>query len=233
MENDWIELMKKKEICTFFKEIIIPTKSITLFAGENTTGKTATCLHISKFAIDKGFKVLYFDTEQKLIDRPEPNLLNVFLQENFKNFKSNFFIEHILFKDINKDSIDFSHFENKVKDIKPNLVIIDSIYTPFSMAFNESRSRAKHIGILMRYLRKFMIDNDLAIVITTKMGRIVKDDQEQNMVLGGQELLYNCDTKAKMDLTENKVGEKKILFEIDNQKEFALILKYGGHLVPL
>ncbi|MEK6952879.1 MAG: hypothetical protein AABX29_07740 [Nanoarchaeota archaeon] len=241
MENpqDWIKLIHKKELCDFFGKLNITTKSITLFAGENTIGKTATCLHIAKFAIEKGFKVLYFDTEKKLIDRPEPNLLNVFLSENFEGFKNNFYIEHSLFKEQdnkekNIEIIDVSYFEGKVKEKKPNLVVIDSIYTCFVDAFPEARSRAKIIGNFLRYLRKFMIDNDIAIVITTKTGRIVrKDGQEEDVVLGGQELLFNCDTKARMSITENKLKEKKIIFDVDMQKEFVLILDYGGHLKPI
>ena len=235
MVEDWISKIQKTEVCDLFGNLKISTKSITLFAGENTIGKTATCLHLSKFAINNKFVVLYFDTEQKLIDRPEPNLLNVFLQENFELFKKNFYIEHSLFKQIIKDKdgietdeVDKVHFENKISEINPSLVIIDSIYTSFTNFFTESRRRAKAIGNFMRYLRNLMIEKDLAIIITTKIGRIVKEEQEQNVILGGQELLYNCDTKAKMKMIDNQLQEKKIVFSVDNQEEFVLILDFGG-----
>ena len=229
METNWIEKIKKKELCNFFGEIPISTKSVTLFAGENTIGKTATCLHISKFVIENKFSVLYFDTEKKLIDRPEPNLLNVFLKDNFDGFKNHFFIENKLF-DMNKDEIDTSYFESKIKEKKPDLVVIDSIYTPFVTTFPEARARAGVIGQFLRYVREIMIQHDIAIVITTKIGRVVKERKEQMAILGGQELLYNCDTKAKMEVREDKLKERRVVFDVDMQKKFILILEYGGYL---
>ena len=237
METDdkWFEKIKKRELCNLFGKLSIPTKSITLFAGENTIGKTATCLHLSKFVINNGFNVLYFDTEQKLIDRPAPNLLNSFLEENIEKFKKNFHIEYVLFNEIKKDKgeitdeINTSHFELKVKETKPDMVVIDSIYTSFANKFTHPRMRGSAIGKFLRFLRNFMIENDLAVVITTKIGRMVKDKKDVEIILGGQELLYNCDTKAKMR-TDTKMGKKKIFFSVDNQNEFVLVQEYGGVL---
>ena len=85
-----------------------------------------------------------------------------------------------------------------------------------------------------RYLRNLMIEKDLAIIVTTKIGRVVKEEQEQNVVLGGQELLYNCDSKIRMRLSDKKLTKyKEIFFEFDQQREFVLILDYGGILKPV
>tara|TARA_Y100000034_G_C6909373_1_gene423318 strand:- start:9141 stop:9851 length:711 start_codon:yes stop_codon:yes gene_type:complete len=229
-DNNWIKLIKKEEVCNLFNKLTISTKSITLFAGENTIGKTATCLHLAKLAIDNGHSVLYFDTEEKIIDRPDPNLLATFLQQNPKGFSNKFNIQNKLLNKVKQGKLDTSYFEQKIKENKPVLVIIDSIYTAFAQEFPEARRRAKVIGEFMLYLRPYMKQNNLAIIITSKTGRIVDRGEEKETILGGQELLYNCDVKAKMTTTHNNHKVKRVIFEVDQQQEFVLTVDYGGGL---
>ena len=118
--NDWKEELKTNVIASM-GDLTINSKTITLLIGQSLAGKTATCLHYVDSAIKKKKKVLYVDTDQKsILTRPEPNLFKYFYNKNKELYDKYFLYTRS------------SDFDDLLKmDKYPELLIIDSIYTPF------------------------------------------------------------------------------------------------------
>lgn len=239
-ERNWIEEIEVKNIGTFFNKIQINAKNMNVFAGLNTIGKTATCLHIADETIKKGFRVLYFDTENKIFDRPQPNLFKHFVSKNPDLYKTNFQFEYKIFDEQNR-TFNLSFFKQKVEsafsNFLPDLIVIDSIYSPFFNFIPEPRTRARCIGEFVGKLRDYMIEKNFAIVLTTKLGKIVTKKENEiishDLALGGQELLYYCDQKIVLyEGIKNKNSfNKKIIFVLDKQFQFILEMDSGGMFI--
>ena len=90
-------------------------------------GKTVSCLHFANDAIKRGFKVYYLDTESKpIVSKPHPNLFKSFYKENKEGFDKLF----VYISDFDEEAI-----LEGIKEVKPKLLIIDSIYDPYVSHF--------------------------------------------------------------------------------------------------
>ncbi len=220
----WKEGMKN-EVVAEMGLIKIFSKTVNVLMGSPLSGKTSSCLWLTADAIEKKNKVLYVDTEKtSVVDRPVPNLLRTLIGKNEGGFNRLFF--HT--KDFGETAI----FE-KVKTIKPNLLIIDSVYEPFNKTYHKRpRERAVAIREFVYRLRELASQNGIGIVLTTQTTKNPEGGEEEP--LGGSGLLYATDIKAFFCFPENEKGGLNIagtrIITIDRQISFKIVLGYGGEI---
>ncbi len=224
----WQDELKKEEVADL-GQLKITTKSINLLAGFSMSGKTATCLHFTNSAINKGLKVIYYDTEEKgVMTRPHPNLFQSFYEKNKESYDKNFSYEK---------KLDEKSFEKKILEMKPKLVIIDSIYEPFRREYEHPYQRSTKIRDFVTRLRELAINNEFGCVMTTQVGRIVLQNGTDNSeeMLGGEGLKYVTDLKVMIQMVgkgdSEKMGER--LYYVDKQFKYHFRMINGGHIVPL
>lgn len=221
--ENWLDLMNK-EIVGNLGGIKLPKRNIILFSGQSMAGKTVSCLHFTKSGIEMGKKVLYFDTEEKsIISRAEPNLFNKFFSENPEGFKKLFHYRNNL--------------DNWVKDIieiKPDMVVIDSLYQPFLDKEPEARTRARLIKEFLTEFRGVIWEQNIGAVITVPTGRIVDEGVVKLVPLGGEGVKYLADVKVLIHFSgkednDSKVGENR-LFVVDRNLTYQFEIEAGGIL---
>jgi len=227
--SDVLNVFKREVISKVFS-LSIYSKTITLLGGPSTSGKTVTCLHFVDDCIKNNKIVCYFDTDSHpVLNRPDPNLLATFVSKNKEKYKENF-----------KYSTSFSEeFILKTMDkYKPDLLVIDNIYTPFCEKIqNSPRGRAKAIRNFLMKLREKMQQYNSAIIITSQVrSESSKDDEIIYSVLGGEGLKHSSDCKWMIEFTSDESkGDglsaqqlgKRIMF-LDKQHVLNLIIDYGG-----
>ena len=221
MLNDWKEELKSNVIASM-GSLTINSKTITLLIGQSLAGKTATCLHYVDSAIKKKKKVLYVDTDQKsIMTRPEPNLFKYFYNQN-KELYDKYFLY--------TQSGDFD--ELLKMDKQPELLIIDSIYTPFFINEDNPRTRAKTIKDFIYKLREHICKNDIATIITTPIGRVVNKGKDEMKALGGEGLKYASDIKIFIHFADNdnkdETSSDKRFFVVDRQHRYCFMIEDGG-----
>jgi len=219
--NDWKEELKTNVIASM-GDLNINSKTITLLIGQSLAGKTATCLHYVDSAIKKKKKVLYVDTDQKsILTRPEPNLFKHFYNKNKELYDKYFLYTQS------------GDFDGLLKmDKYPELLIIDSIYTPFLINEDNPRTRAKTIKDFIYKLRNYIWKNNIATIITTPIGRVVNKGKDEMKALGGEGLKYASDIKIFIhfadDDDKDKTSSDKRFFVVDRQRRYGFIIENGG-----
>jgi len=221
--QDWKDLLKTEKI-GYLGSIEIVTKNIVLFSGPSMAGKTISCLHIVDSSIKMGKKVLYFDTENKsIMTRAEPNLFRKFYGESKEEYDKLFFY---------KDSLD--DWVDHIKEIKPNLIIIDSLYTPFLTKYPQQRSRAKIIKEFLLDFRAVLWESEMGAVITVPTGRVINpsDGIVQNVALGGEGVKYLADIKIMISCADinGDLEKENRFFLVDRNITYAFKIGYGGIL---
>lgn len=200
------------------------SKTITLLAGPSTSGKTVTCMHFMDKCISSGKTVLYVDTDgHPAMNRPDPNLLQTLIRNNpgkynqLLKYTTSFSEEGIL---------------DEIEKLNPVLVVIDSIYKPYSK-YPHPMLRAKKIREYLYKLRdKLMQRGDFAILLTSQMGKEVGGNGMVQTILGGEGLKHLSDTKWVIDFVGDKYKERRV-FMIDRQAQILLKIDYGGILKPV
>jgi len=202
--------------------LTINSKTITLLIGQSLAGKTATCLHYVDSAIKKKKKVLYVDTDQKsIMTRPEPNLFKHFYNQNKELYDKYFLYTQS------------GDFEELLKmDQQPELLVIDSIYTPFLINEDNPRTRAKTIKDFIYKLREYIWKNNIATIITTPIGRVVNKGKDEMKALGGEGLKYASDIKIFIHFADNdnkdETSSDKRFFVVDRQHRYCFMIGDGG-----
>ncbi len=225
-DKNWKELLKTEQITNIGK-ISVGSKNILLVAGKSMSGKTVTCLHFTEQAIKKKMKVLYFDTENKsIISRPEPNLFKKLHKKNEKGYTQYFSY---------RDNID-NLFED-IKQEKPKLIIIDSLYQPFLKKYSEPRTRAMKIKEYLTKIRELVWNESIGCIITTPIGKITQPSTGENKqeILGGEGMKYLADVKLMIQFVDKQdkdsdIGDKR-LFVIDRNHQILFHIGYGGELI--
>lgn len=228
---DWQNELKNEMVAaisgkTAEEEIRINTKTISVFGGSSMVGKTATCLHLAADAVKRGKMVYYIDTESKPItNRPEPNFFKKLSGKNPEGFKRYFVYER---------NFDPENLPKLLDNIKPKLLIIDSIYEPYISAESKLRvdnpyGRTKAIREFLNRLRTWIFERGIAVVITTPAGKDAED------LKGGNSLLYLSDSKlyVKFIGEEEKGGEiaGKRLYQIDKHHAIPFMISEEGEIV--
>lgn len=223
---DWKSDLKTKNIANLGK-LKVDSKTIILLIGQSLAGKTASCLHFVDSAIKKKYNVLYADTDQKsILARPEPNLFKFFYNKNKDLYDKHFFYS----RTNNLDSL-FDEIDKR----KPNLLIIDSVYTPY-LIIDSPKQRAKEIKVFLSKLREKIWEHEIGVILTTPIGRVVGygSDGDNKIALGGEGLKYACDVKifihfAKSEDKDEISGNKRF-YVTDRQIRHGFIINDGGKI---
>lgn len=222
MSDNWKDELKKTKTIASLGSLSLNSKTMTLVSGQSLAGKTASCLYFVDSAIKKSYGVLYIDTDQKsIMRRPEPNLFKFLYNKNKEKYEKFFNYERVN----NLDSC------IKLMDkYKPKLLVIDSIYTPFEH-LPSPNMRGKKIKEFLRELRNYIWENKVAVILTTKTGRV----NNIQVPLGGEGLKYSSDVKIMIDFPEkynkdNKMNELR-LFVVDRERTHAFSIENGGRIV--
>lgn len=178
----------------------MPEKSISLWSGPSGTGKSRLAIQVVKslFSLNPMWKVLYFQGEVPL--------------ENFASYVGadpslhrNLFVS---------DKFDMASMEEAIKDLKPNLVFIDSV--------NKIYEFKKHGGDYLidgspddklDGFRKICNENDVILVF---IGQVNQDGSNK----GGTSLDHAVD----VHLLFSKVAEEKKQFKV----EVGVKQRYGS-----
>lgn len=193
----------------------IKNTGITMIAGENGTGKSFIAINIAKAAQDKGYGVVYIDTEHaqensdfplRGID-PDPErfkLLRVNKIEKLRNFLA------ALLDDLKKKHEEY-------EEIPKMVIIIDSVAQMSSIkeiedaitnTDKQDMTRAKALTSMMR-----IINNDLGILriplFMTNHIYYTQDFMPKMKIKGGEGLMYTCSTIITLTNAKDKSTSKK------------------------
>lgn len=222
--DDWKSELKTKVIARI-GELDINSKTITLLIGKSLAGKTATCLHFVDSAIINKKKVLYVDTDQKsIMTRPEPNLFKYFYNKNKELYDKYFLYTR---------SKNFDELFNSNSDKHPEMIVIDSIYTPY-LDIEVPKERAKAIRDFLTKFRDYIWKNEVGVILTTPIGRVVGKNKAEIVALGGEGLKYASDIKIFIQFAENDdkddVSGNKRFYVVDRQHRYGFIIEDGGRI---
>ena len=228
MEEVDLKTSLNRRVIADVKGLKIYTKTMTLLGGQSNAGKTALALNICDSVVKSGRKVMYVDTDEHAIkNRPDPNLLSHFRNENENGYASNF----KYFTSFDEDEI-----IRLILEFKPDLLVIDTIYSPFIKIIEKgSLTRARRIKEFLLKLRDVIIQQDTAIILTTQVMKGTSgSDQMVYDILGGEGLKHLSDTKWMLNFERN--GQKDIVdaeqsrrqIMIDKQEIVLVTFARGG-----
>lgn len=214
------EMIERVPIADLFG-LKIWSKTIVLLAGQSTAGKTVTCLHFADRCIDNNKDVLYIDTDgHPAMTRPMPNLLLNLINANKEKYDKHFHYSN----EFNEDAI-----LNAIDQIKPTLVVIDSIYKPYAEC-NHPMLRAQKIRQYIYKLRDKLLNGEFAIMLTSQISKTREEGGLLQNILGGEGLKHLSDTKWILDFVTDADKETRRLLLIDKQIQAKVLLGYGGSI---
>lgn len=229
--EELIDYMKQEIIAELGKKIIINRRNIYLAAGQSAVGKTSFALCLTNSALLKGYKCVYFDSDDRqLVVRGHPNLFSKFVQQNPQIYKDNF----LYISNFNEEKV-----IDEIKKFNPRFVVIDNIYNPFLKKYKNDNpmQRAKKIKKFLVEFRRFITENDMSAVITSPSTRIRDPVTQQYTfeILGGESVKYVSDTKYFIYFCEDKINKdtskKKLntrIFERDRAETFTMRIDLDG-----
>lgn len=231
--EDWMNTLMNPKVISSFNNINIQPRTVTLLSGNSMAGKTVICLHHTNIALLNGYRVLYYDTEEKpFIDRPEPNLFKDFCTLNPDIYNKNFHY---------KTELDLDKFESDIEEIKPDMLVIDSIIQPFNIAYIDEiyLMRAKKVNEFMQKLRGIIRKHDIGVLLTTQISRVVNPTTKviTKEPKGGQGLKYLSDIKITISFSENTDSEDSTnnvrFLVIDRMVRKPFKIDDGGHITEM
>lgn len=188
----------------------IPNNKITAFAGESGSGKTYLVLSIAKQAIKKGYKILFFDSENTLekemlekrgIDPMNVGIIPVDTVESFRD---------------QMIAIINEYNSNKEKDKQKIMIILDSLgnlSTKKEIEDSEKQTgkkdmtRAQLIKSVFRILQLKLAQSKIPLLMTNHVYADVGSFFPSNKIAGGGGLIYSA--SVIITLTRSKVKDAK------------------------